>query len=94
MGIKVEPNHRAGVKLALRNSVQQSGHSRDDGGGDDRWCWDGEGDGDAVCARAEGEDGRQCGDNTVDGYFMVLTLMVMRRMLVVVVVVVVEQWGW
>lgn len=33
--MKVEPNHRAGVKLALRNSVQQSGHSRDDGGGDD-----------------------------------------------------------
>lgn len=42
-----------------------------------------------MCARAEGEDGRQCGDNTVDGYFMVLTLMVMVRMLVVVV----EQWG-
>lgn len=35
MGIKVELSHAAGVKLALRNSVQQSGHSSDDGGGDD-----------------------------------------------------------
>lgn len=31
--MKVEPNHTVGVKLTLRNSVQQSGHSSDDGGG-------------------------------------------------------------
>lgn len=30
-----------------------------------------------MCARDEGEDDRQYGDNTVDGYFMVLILMMM-----------------
>lgn len=29
-----------------------------------------------MCASDEGEDDRQCGDN-IDGYFMVLMLMVM-----------------
>ena len=40
-------------------------------------CWDGEGDGDALCASDDGEDDRWYGDNIVDGYFMVLTLIVM-----------------